>query len=798
MTVFDDSQHAFIQLREQIAERTTSVVAWVGSGLSAPAGIPTWRPLRKQLCEELLNRANQSEEKEKQSLRLAYQLALGEDNLWRSFQMLRDRLGPTTYRELVRRAFRAADTAKVPDAYRLLWSLRISGMISLNLDRFASRSYAEINGSKVINTLVGKRAASRIHILKSQHPFIATLHGTIDDYEEWVFTQDEMQDLLGNAGYTGFVNSCFMTKTVVFVGISADDIMAGGHLAKLSSMGLDCGCHYWITDRNDRETVDWAERCGVQVVHYRNQDGTHEQLTQALTLLNEFVPRDETPAPVSLTVSAVGLLDSSQGRMGSVPLPAPEEIEKMDAESIRTILNTEACRILSSADQIAYKNYFDFVEKYSEAIYRAWFVSKRPPKNRLLGYELIDEIAEGAFGSVYHARSPDGENVAIKVLHEKIRNSTEMLQGFRRGVAAMTILAAHKVKGVVTYKSASEIPAFVVMEKVEGPSLSVAVESKKLTSWGLLLRIALELVKVIHSSHQLAERVLHRDIRPSNVMLRNGWELEPDAWEVVVLDFDLSWHRDATEVSVSYPGSVNGYLAPEQVNRSAGVSTRNALVDSYGIGLTLYFLRTGKDPQFLQPQHGDWENSLQLAARTFVCQEWRSLPKRFFRLVFNAARCTQSQRWDVLQIKNELERLQVAAVSPTRVSSTEMIVEEIAARSFPGEYCWDCDALVASISLPTGVEVRLQANEVDRVISLEARWLQTGNSQYSRVQKWIPRAKDLIRSALRGAGWTVDGTTSNASSYEVGAWSDTDSVVGSLDLTVTAVEGVFSNLAFDR
>jgi serine/threonine protein kinase len=138
----------------------------------------------------------------------------------------------------------------------------------------------------------------------------------------------------------------------------------------------------------------------------------------------------------------------------------------------------------------------------------------------------------------------------LLVLHERIRNDPEMLQGFRRGVSSMRILGKASVRGIVPYCRASEIPAFVVMEFIEGPTLQQAVEQRIIRGWDALLRVAVDLADILRRSHQLPERVLHRDIRPSNIMLRNGWD-RGDDWELLVLDFDLSWHRGAPELSIT-------------------------------------------------------------------------------------------------------------------------------------------------------------------------------------------------------------------------------------------------------
>lgn len=148
----------------------------------------------------------------------------------------------------------------------------------------------------------------------------------------------------------------------------------------------------------------------------------------------------------------------------------------------------------------------------------------------------------------------------------------------------MKILGDSGVEGMVPYRKAFEIPACVVMDWIDGPNLDNAVSSGQTQDWKLILRIGSDMADIVRRGHVLPERVLHRDIRPSNAMLR-GFYSNPDKWDVVVLDFDLSWHRGALERSVIHGSAMLGYLAPEQIQTIPYVSTRHAAVDSFGMGM---------------------------------------------------------------------------------------------------------------------------------------------------------------------------------------------------------------------
>jgi serine/threonine protein kinase len=333
----------------------------------------------------------------------------------------------------------------------------------------------------------------------------------------------------------------------------------------------------------------------------------------------------------------------------------------------------------------------------------------------------------------------------------------------------MRILSENNVMGMVAYQEASEIPAFVVMDWVDGPNLKEAVVSRQLEEWSLLVRIAVDLTDVIRRAHLLPERVLHRDLRPANIMLEYFYS-DPDNWRVVVLDFDLSWHRGATERSIIHTSSSLGYLAPEQITTSGKVSTRHSAVDSFGLGMTFYYMISGQDPLPSQQRHRDWGDLLRGASQRRPCHEWASTPRRFARLIQNATRDKQNERWDVSQIQGELERLLAAILSPETVRSAEMLAEEVAMRTeVMRNYEWDPDRRAARIRLPSGLSIEVIGDESAARVRIEVKWQSTGVDEWKKVGKWIAPAAKNAASALLGGKWRIDAEESGASKVRIAA-----------------------------
>lgn len=780
--VFDKTQSSYTSLRSIIAERTNGVVFWVGSGLSAEAGLPTWEQLKAELLDALYAKADQLNKEDGAKLRIAARGVSNQSNNWIAFDRLSNSLGRTTWRETVRRILDPSVSAPAPQIYGKIWRLNPHGVLSLNLDKLVARSYSESSDNKTLMTeFAGIQIADYAHVLKSPHPFICNLHGSVDNVSSWILTRTELRKRLESPAYTDFIKACLMAKTVVFAGISADDEAVGGFIEQLAGLGVDFGAHYWVTNQRDAHTDSWAEGMGIRLIRYDAPDHEHGELDEMFDDLIRFVsPDDEVHPPI--TPSPLDLPKRE--------LPSPAELSVMDTETVRGILNEEATRILKLGGGGQYE---EFTRSYDEAMYRAWYVST---DNKLLGHDLHEEVASGAFGRVFRSNDPSGSNVAVKVLHEGIRRNKGMFSAFRRGVRSMEILSRRGVKGMVPYRSAFEIPAVVVMDWVEGPNLEDAVLSGLVDSWDLVLRIAVDVSDIVRRGHSLPERVLHRDIRPTNIMLRDFYTA-PDAWDVVVLDFDLSWHRGVLEQSVA-PGetALLGYLAPEQIQSVRGVSTRHASVDSFGLGMVLYFMLSQKNPVPDQHRHADWPEILAQASRNSPCDEWVSLPRRFARLIELATQDSQPARWDMAQIQSELRRLRDVAINTSSVVSAELVAEEIAARcQFSSDYVWDSNTLSAVKESESGLKFEIQGDETQKMVFANLTWGDTGVQGKAHLGKWIEPSMRNAREILRSSGWRISDAGARYAHILVSASLPTSEAIHNLQRTVESLDRALNEIA---
>jgi len=193
-------------------------------------------------------------------------------------------------------------------------------------------------------------------------------------------------------------------------------------------------------------------------------------------------------------------------------------------------------------------------------------------------YILSERVGSGGMGRVFRARDTVlGRDVAIKLFHTDHAGDPEP----SRRLAEARVLAAFDHPSLVTLYDArldGDDHIYLVMEFVDGPSLQRRIEQDALEPAfvaALLVDLALGLAAVHATS------VVHRDVKPSNVLLRPTRN-SPHGFEAVLADFGVAHLIDAARLTT--PGTVIGtaaYLAPEQVR---GEAPRPAS-DIYALGL---------------------------------------------------------------------------------------------------------------------------------------------------------------------------------------------------------------------
>ncbi len=211
----------------------------------------------------------------------------------------------------------------------------------------------------------------------------------------------------------------------------------------------------------------------------------------------------------------------------------------------------------------------------------------KPTLPTLGAFEAQALLGTGATARVYQALDPSsGIRVAIKVLHPHLGDTPDFAQRFEREVRASQSLDHPGIAQVLAHGDKDGQP-YLVMECVPGPSLKRTMQER---DEPLPVKDAVHLVATVAETLAYAhsQGVVHRDVKPSNILLRDGCLDQP-----VLSDFGVAKLVEATLDTAS--GKTLGtpaYMSPEQGQGRPA----DARSDVYALGAVLFELLTGRPP----------------------------------------------------------------------------------------------------------------------------------------------------------------------------------------------------------
>lgn len=198
-------------------------------------------------------------------------------------------------------------------------------------------------------------------------------------------------------------------------------------------------------------------------------------------------------------------------------------------------------------------------------------------------YEIRDVLGKGASGTVYVGRRSDGVDVAVKVLSALAMGNADFRRAIPREYEALSKISHPGVVKVHKMGTIADV-LFIEMEWINGPTLDGMLEVGRPMDLAQAVVITAAIADALGHCHDVG--VVHRDVKPSNVLMRG--DDDP-----VLFDFGLA--QDAADPHAE-PGRLYATpmtASPEQIRAEGMVDGR---ADIYALGVTLFRLATGKLP----------------------------------------------------------------------------------------------------------------------------------------------------------------------------------------------------------
>ena len=296
-------------------------------------------------------------------------------------------------------------------------------------------------------------------------------------------------------------------------------------------------------------------------------------------------------------------------------------------------------------------------------------------------YKILQPIGSGGFGTVYLAEDTwIDKKVALKVPHKQHLDFGELLREPR----LLATLNHPNIVAILTAEKQENV-FFIVMEFVPGVTLETIIAREGALDLARALDFTCQISNAVDHAHR--HGVLHRDLRPSNVLVTDGGLAK-------VADFGTSRFLEIAAHGTTVIGSPP-YMAPEQFQGKAVFAS-----DIYSLGVTVYQMLTGVLP-YATPSPADLDRLMKGELLTSPRLKNPKIPKAIADIVLKAMAPDIHARYqragDLLEDVLAARAGSRAARTPRAVAAGEAVDDpkeiqvRLKAREAPQpRFCWHC------------------------------------------------------------------------------------------------------------
>lgn len=279
---------------------------------------------------------------------------------------------------------------------------------------------------------------------------------------------------------------------------------------------------------------------------------------------------------------------------------------------------------------------------------------KEVDEARQLGqYTLVEQIGAGGMGAVYRARHAMLRRPTALKLVRPEKASEATLARFEREVQLTATLAHPNVVTVYDYGRTDDGTFYYAMELLAGADLGVVVRRTGAMPPGRAVQVLAQIASALANAH--AAGLIHRDVKPANVILTNSWA--PDVVKVVDFGLVKAIAAPGAQESLSEKGTVSGtpaYMSPEAITRPDSVDGRS---DVYSLGCLAYFLLTGSEPFSGDNAFEMWRSQIESPAVPPSLRADADIPRTLDQLVMRCLDKSASTRPTMAEVHTAFARM---------------------------------------------------------------------------------------------------------------------------------------------